>query len=130
MVFRNKTRTEKETEKYLGSNHRENIEQLSSLEEMIRDSKKEDKETKELFSNKGIKTRTDLSDREISILSRLLFLCDKFRLQDLNTALHNFMELRVSKGRKSRKEFIEGMKSQQMNQLPFPMGNQGGGFFK
>lgn len=105
---------------------------IEGIEKLINQELKEEKESKEIFKSEGIKTRTDLNDNEISAMSRLLFLCDTFEFNNLNKALHNFMELRLSRNRKSRKEFIDALKSNQVNNqfMPFNGGGQNANLFR
>jgi len=91
----------------------EDIMQLEGLEDMISKQVKDEKESKELFKKDDIELRTDINEEETSIIARLKFLCDELELNNFRKALTFLMELRVSKGRKSRKEFIESIKKEQ-----------------
>jgi len=88
------------------------LQNITQLEDFINKNVKEEKESKELFSNKDIEVKTDLTEEEISIIARLKFLCDQFDLKDFRSVLIYFMELRLSKGRKSRKEFIDSIRKE------------------
>jgi len=70
---------------------------------------------KELFSSEGIKTRTDLSERQVSIVARLNFMSRYIDHDNLGIMIREFLELRVSKDRKSRKEFVESLKASNDN---------------
>lgn len=96
--------------------------EIKQLEDFLNKNVKEEKESKEIFSKENIEVKTDLSEEEISIIARLKFLCDELELDNFKKALTYLMELRVSKGRKSRKEFIEALGKN--NQ--FPNFNNGG----
>ena len=65
----------------------------------------------ELFENKNIKTRTDLSEREISIIARLEYYGKKTKNKNIGLILISFMELKLSKNRLSRQEFIDAFKN-------------------
>lgn len=86
---------------------------ITELENMIADNIKEKKESQELFSKEHIEVKTDINEEEVSIISRLKFLCDELDLNNFRKALIYLMELRLSKGRKSRKEFIDSIKKEQ-----------------
>jgi hypothetical protein len=77
---------------------------------------------KELFTAENIKLKTDIDDREILMLARLLFLADRFKIPEMAQWVDNFIKLRVSRKRKGRGEFIEAVKTQ-----PIEMVNQSGG---
>jgi len=66
---------------------------------------------KELFSEKTIKARTDLSASQISKISRAYYLASILEMPELKSLLDEFITLRISKDRKSRSEFVEGLKS-------------------
>ena len=78
---------------------------------------------KELFKiDENIEGKTDLTEKQISIISRVEYLIKVTKDENLKAVLTQFMKLRVSKGRLSRKEYVEatvGAKQQQ----------EGGGFF-
>ncbi len=77
--------------------------------------------SKELFTNNAIFLKTEVSHDEIPNITRILFLRDRFGVQNMDTAINSFLSLRVSKDRKSRKEFIESLQSENRNA-------QGGGW--
>lgn len=62
---------------------------------------------KELFSSENIKVKTDLSEREISIISRLELQASITQNFLLSRVLKELETLRVSKDRKSRNEFVQ-----------------------
>jgi len=84
---------------------------------------------KELFSVKNIYAKTDLSEEEISIVSRLYYLSDYIKHPQLAMLLDKLLMLRISKNRKSREEFVKAHTgTQTKNQQSFgymPMGNGG-----
>jgi hypothetical protein len=65
----------------------------------------------ELFSNQNIKTRTDLREREISIIARLEYYGKKTKNKNIAIILTSFMELKLSRDRLSRQEFIDAFKN-------------------
>jgi hypothetical protein len=77
---------------------------------------------KELFTQDNIKLKTELSDREVFLLSRLLFMAETFRIPEMTSWCENFMKLRVSHKRKGRGEFLDAVKTP-----PMDMSFMGGG---
>ena len=84
------------------------------------DSKSESDVVKELFSNSNIKTKTDVSEREISIISRLYFLSDYIDNKQLSDMLNTLLELKISKKRLSRTEFIKALESMPRDNINMP----------
>lgn len=70
----------------------------------------EKKIAKELFSDEKIQTKTDLTDRQIALLTRGYFLAEELDDNNLTKVFDTFIRLRVSRKRKSRAEFIEALK--------------------
>jgi len=101
------------------------LEDIANLEQFLNKTVKDEPESKELFSKENIEVKTDLDDQEISIIARLKFLCDELDLENFRKSLTYLMELKVSKGRKSRKEFIDSIKKQEL----FNNGNNNMGGF-
>jgi len=66
--------------------------------------------SKELFRDDKIILKTDLTDDEITIINKLLyndaFLSSKKLKQPFKLVIENYMKLKVSKDRQSRKEFV------------------------
>jgi hypothetical protein len=77
--------------------------------------------SKELFTHSNIDVKTEVSHDEINNLTRLRFLRDRFNVQNVDTLTQSFLALRVSKDRKSRREFIEALQSENRS-------SQGGNF--
>lgn len=69
---------------------------------------------KELFNDKeGLKLKTELDETEIRGLARLTFIAQYYKIPALNIWIQEFIQLRVSKKRQGRKEFIEAIKRPQ-----------------
>lgn len=90
---------------------------------------------KNIFDAKDPKVKSDLSPRQISICARLYFQAEMCGLPELSRVVDEFITLRISKERNSRKEFVEAFKmSNNMNQFGGGMmggmgpGMMGGGF--
>lgn len=74
---------------------------------------------KQLFSSDVIDLKTDITHNEINDLTRLRFMQEKFKVQstgNLDHVISSFLRLRVSKDRKSRREFIEALQTENRNQ--------------
>lgn len=93
------------------------------LQEWFKEEKKDEDVSKELFSNDTIKTRTEVSDDEIRAIAKINFACDLFQLRRFPIIIQEMLELRISKKRKSRGEFIKALSSKRDS---FQMGNMFG----
>jgi hypothetical protein len=65
------------------------------------------KVVEEIYSTKNIRMKTDLSPKQIAILTKCIIYAVKFKSKIMQMVIDNFMELCVSKGRASRKEFVD-----------------------
>lgn len=72
---------------------------------------------KEIFSIKDVKAKTDLSAAQISKISRAYYLAKILEMPELKDLLDEFITLRISKDRKSRSEFVEGLKAKIDNNI-------------
>lgn len=77
--------------------------------------------SKELFNRENIDLKTEVSHDEINHVTKIRFLQDKFGVDNVDILLKSFLNLRVSKKRQSRREFIEALQTENRN-------SQGGGF--
>ena len=68
--------------------------------------------SKELFGEDKIKTKTDLSSKQVSKIARAYYLFDICKMPEGVVLLDNFLRLRVSKDRLSRKEYVDSLRSQ------------------
>lgn len=104
---------------------KEELAEISQLESYLKKKVDDEKESAQLFKTDNIEVKTDLNEEEVSIMARLQFLVKELDLKNFGFALDKFMQLRLSKGRKSRKEFIEAIKKD----TPFNFGGANlGGF--
>jgi hypothetical protein len=102
--------------------------EVEELENMFQgDGQTESSILKELFNSKNIKVKTDLTEDQISIVSRLFLMAHITKRPYLHTVLNEFITLRVSKDRKSRTEFVEAHKDRNQQQGKGLMGLFGGG---
>lgn len=81
---------------------------------------------KELFNidEKNIDIKTELEDREIRQITRLLFISKEFRITGMKKYLEVFMRLRLSKTRQSRKEIVDMIKADLTNEIQMAQGNR------
>lgn len=77
--------------------------------------------SKELFSVGDIDLKTEVTHNEINAITKLRFLQNKFGVANINNLIDSLLSLRVSKARKSRREFIDSLQAERRNE-------QGGNF--
>lgn len=77
--------------------------------------------SKELFNKKEVEVKTEVSHNEINNVTRLLFLEDRLLVSNVEVLIDNFLALRISKNRRSRREFVEALQTETKN-------TSGGGF--
>ncbi len=75
--------------------------------------------SKELLTkDENIDLKTDVSDDDISNISKLRFMQKTLKMDNINILLDSFLSLRVSRGRKGRQEFIQALNAQMNAQAP------------
>lgn len=67
---------------------------------------------KTLFDNREIETKTELTQQQIILINKKLVLAEILQFKELKHAINNFMVLQVSKDRKGRVEFVDGIKAE------------------
>ena len=83
-----------------------------SIENMFRNEQtSQQNDVKELFHEDRVKARTDLSSRQIKLITKAFYLAKITGMKEVNNILSDFMTLRISDSRQSRKEFVEGLKA-------------------
>lgn len=65
--------------------------------------------SKDLFTQGNINLKTELNDKEISYITKIQFMQEMYGMHTLDNAVNQFKQLRVSKDRKSRAEFINAV---------------------
>jgi hypothetical protein len=89
-----------------------------SIESMFRNEQSATQnDVKELFHEDKVKARTDLSLRQIKLISKAYLMAKLTNNKDIQGLLLNFMTLSISKDRKSRAEFVEGLKAKIENAI-------------
>ena len=58
------------------------------------------------INKENILLKTDLNDREIKVMNKLITISDRFDLTMLNNIVERFLRMRVSKDRKGRGEIL------------------------
>lgn len=120
---------EKESRKLLESEEDIDINNIEDIEEAITNQIQEVNESKELFDNNKIGTKTDLSDDEVVQATKLKYMAKRFDLPIYEDLLQNLMEYKLSRNRKSRKEYIESM-GKKMSEFLKGFGNGGTNEFR
>ena len=82
---------------------------MDGFEDFTNSMQKMDYETlKELFKDKNLSYITDLTDKEIRAVAIIKWLGKYAEIPEWDEFINNILRLKVSRGRKGRKEFIEG----------------------
>ena len=107
------------------------VDDSDSIEDMFRNEQSANQhEVKELFSEGKVKSRTDLSSRQIKLVTKAFYLAKITGMKEINQLLADFMTLRISDSRQSRKEYVEGLKAKIDNTISQGMMNIRGQFGK
>lgn len=89
-----------------------NIDTDDSIEAMFREEQNQNQnDVKEIFGEHRVKARTDLTSRQIKLITKAYYLAKLTGLNEINNILLDFMTLRISDSRQSRKEYVEGLKA-------------------
>lgn len=89
-----------------------NIDEDDSIEQMFRnDVNNQQHEVKELFSNEKVKSKSDISVRQVKLITKAFYLAKITGMKEIYTILDDFLVLSISKDRKSRLEYVEGLKA-------------------
>lgn len=71
--------------------------------------------SRELFNRSNIDLKTEVNHDEINQVTKIRFLEDKFGIANADVLIQSFLALRVSKERKSRREFVESLQTENKN---------------
>jgi hypothetical protein len=69
--------------------------------------------SKELLTGDDIDLKTELNHKEIIAASRLLFMSERYEMPVFTHFVTNYLRLKVSKDRKGRREYIEGLHAEE-----------------
>lgn len=84
--------------------------------EMYLESNKND--SGRLLDKKDVEVKTELNDVEIVTISKLRFMAERYRVPVLNEFTNNLMTLKISRARKGRTEFIQGLHADERREQP------------
>lgn len=89
-----------------------------SIEDMFRQEQQANQDTvKELFHEDKVKARTDLSSRQIKLVTKAYLMAKLTGIKDIERVLLDFMTLSISKDRKSRAEYVQGLIARMQNDI-------------
>lgn len=95
-----------------------NINSSDSIEDMFRNEQNANQgEVKEIFAEEKVKARTDISSRQIKLITKAFYLAEITGMKEIHAILKDFLLLSISKDRKSRAEYIEGLRAKIDNSL-------------
>ena len=102
-----------------------------TIENMMRSEQSASQDNvKELFHEDKVKARTDLSTRQVKLITKAFYLAKLTGMKEINILLQDFMTLSISKDRKSRLEYVEGLKAKIDNAIQQGAMNLRGQFAK
>lgn len=71
-----------------------------------------------LLEKDDVEMKTELNDKEILTISKLRFVSDRYEVPALRDFTDNLMILKVSRNRKGRTEFIQGLHADERREQP------------
>ena len=91
----------------------------ASYDSLVEDNKKkEGSSVTALFNGGEIEQKSELNQREILIMSRLLFASGRYKLSGIDKFVNNLLKLKVSHRRQGRREFIDGLHAEEKHGQP------------
>lgn len=107
------------------------VDASDSIEEMFRnESQMNQDNVKELFHEDKVKARSDISNRQVKLITKAFYLAKITGMPEIHAILHDFLTLSISKDRKSRSEYVEGLKAKLQDSMQQSMMNMRGQFGK
>jgi flagellar biosynthesis GTPase FlhF len=107
------------------------VDSEDSIENMFRNEQNAmQNDIKELFHEDKVKARTDISARQIKLITKAFYLAKITGMKEINAILSDFLVLSISKDRKSRAEYVEGLRAKIDNALQQGAINMRGQFGK
>ena len=89
-----------------------NIDSSDSIEDMFRNNELANQgDVKEIFAEEKVKARTDISSRQIKLITKAFYLAEITGMKEIHAILKDFLLLSISKDRKSRAEYVEGLRA-------------------
>jgi len=71
-----------------------------------------------LLDKEDVEVKTELNDQEILTISKLRFVADRYEIPVLRDFTDNLMTLKISRHRKGRTEFIQGLHADERRETP------------
>jgi len=71
-----------------------------------------------LLDKEDVEVKTELNDAEILTMSKLLLISDRYDVPVLREFTYNLMTLKISRNRKGRTEFIQGLHADERRDTP------------
>lgn len=66
-----------------------------------------------LFSSQDIDLKTELTNKEILAISKLLFVSKQYNIKNIDVFINKLLRLKISKERRGRNEFIQGLHAEE-----------------
>ena len=108
-----------------------NVDSDDSIENMFRNEQNSmQNDVKELFHEDKVKARSDISNRQIKLITKAYYLASITGMSEIHAILKDFLTLSISKDRKSRAEYVQGLQNKLDNALQQSMINTRGQFGK
>ena len=84
----------------------------SSIDKMMMNEQSANQDNvKELFHEDKVKARSEINSRQIRLITKAYYLAKITGMKEIHEILNDFLVLSISKDRKSRAEFVEGLKA-------------------
>jgi flagellar biosynthesis GTPase FlhF len=95
-----------------------NLNEDDSIESMFRNEQQNNQnDVKELFHEDKVKARTDISPRQIKLITKAYYLAEITGMPEIKKILNDFLTLSISKDRKSRAEYVQALQSKMAQDL-------------
>ncbi len=95
-----------------------NLNEEDSIESMFRNEQQNNQnDVKELFHEDKVKARTDISPRQIKLITKAYYLAEITGMTEIKKILNDFLTLSISKDRKSRAEYVQALQSKMAQDL-------------
>ena len=133
----NKSKSQNRNKFMLGDDMNNTIVQMpsvnedDSIESMFRNEQNANQnDVKELFHEDKVKARTDISPRQIKLITKAYYLAEITGMPQIKHILNDFLTLSISKDRKSRAEYVQALQAKIQQDLQNTAQNIRGQFGK
>lgn len=99
----------------------ENVFDKRVTDEQIQDERNKEESRNDsgrLLDKKDVEVKTELNDAEIVTISKLRFMAERYKIPVLKDFTDNLMLLKISRNRKGRGEFIQGLHADERREQP------------